>query len=168
MAEDSPPRIHEITYKQPYSREQSPATEIERASVANVDAQTVIMTRGSAQNVSAERVSMERAAVRSVDAKSLQMNRSAAARINSERAVLQGSSASQISARELRMVRSQAGVVVAREAHLDGSRVLLFAGRADGEVNAGLTLPSAAILGAAIGAGAALVVAVLRASFRRG
>lgn len=168
MAEDSQPQIRETTYKQPYSREQARATEIERASVDNVDAQTVIMTRGSAQNINAERVNMERAAARSVDAKSLQMNRSAAARVNSERAVLQGSSASQISARELRMVRSQAGVVMAREAHLEGSRVLLFAGRTDGEVNTALTLPSAAIVGAAIGAGAALVVAMLRAGFRKG
>ncbi len=168
MAEQSQPGIRETTYKQPAGRESVPATEVERTSVRNVQAETVILTRGNAQSITSDRVSMDRSAARSVDAKSLQMERSAAARINSERAVLQGSSASQISARELRMVRSQAGVVVAREAHIEGSRVFLFAGRADGDVTTILSVPSAVILGAAFGAGIAIVAVLLRTAFRRG
>jgi len=168
MAEESQPGIRETTYKQPASREPSPATEVERTSVQNVEAQTVIMKRGSAQSINAERVSLEQAAARSIDAKSLQMNRSAAARVNSERVVLQGSSSSQISAHELRMVRSQAGVVMAREARFEGSRIFFFAGRAEGDVSTALTIPTAAALGAAFGAGVAVVVALLRVAFRRG
>ena len=168
MADESQPGIRETTYKQPPTREPTPATEVDRVGVRNVEAETVIFNRGSAQSVNAARVTLDHAAARSVDAKSLQMDRSAAARVNSERVVLQGSSASQISARELRMVRSQAGVVVAREAHLEGSRVLLFAGRTSGEVSTVLTIPTAAALGAAVGAGMALMFALLRLAFRKG
>lgn len=168
MAEESQPGIRETTYKQPASREPAPATEVDRTSVRSVQAETVIIKRGNAQTITANRVSLDRAAGRSIDAKSLQMERSAAARINSERAVLQGSSASQISARELRMVRSQAGVVTAREAHLEDSRVFVFAGRADGKFTTVFTVPSAAVLGVAFGAGVAIVAAVLRTAFRKG
>ncbi len=168
MADESQPGIRETTYKQPATRVPAAATEVDRTSVRNVDAETVIMHRGNAQSITGDRVSLDRAAARSIDAKSLQMERSAAARINSERAVLQGSSASQVAARELRMVRSQAGVVVAREAHFEDSRILLFAGKADGDVLTALTVPTAAALGVAIGAGAALAVALLRMVLRRG
>ncbi len=160
--------IRETTYKQPASREPTPATEVDRTSVQNVEAETVILTRGNAQSIHAERVSMERAAARSIDAKSLQMERSAAARVNSERAVLQSSSASQISAHDLRMVRSQAGVVVAHNAHFEGSRVFMFAGKSEGDVTTVLSIPTAAALGAAFGVGVTVVLALLRIAFRRG
>jgi len=168
MTEDAQPGIRETLYKQPATREQVPATEVDRTGVRDVEAGTVIITRGNAQTVNAERVSMERSAARSIDAKSLQLDRSAAARLNSERVVLQGSTASQISTRELRMVRSQAGFVAAQQAHLEESRVFVLAGRADGEVHTVLTAGSAALLGAAFGASVAIVTALIRLAFRRG
>jgi len=168
MTEEPQPGIRETLHKQPATREQVAATEVNRSNVRDVEAETVIITRGNVQTVTAERVTMERSAAKSIDAKSLQMDRSAAARLNSERVVLQGSSASQISTHELRMVRSQAGVIVAQNAHLEESRVLVLAGHAEGDVHTVLTARSAALLGAAFGASAAIVAALIRLAFRRG
>jgi hypothetical protein len=168
MAEDEQPGIRETEHKQAATREPVPATEINRTGVRDVQATTVIIKRGNAQNVNGERLTMERSAARSIDARSVQMDRSAAARLNSERVVLQGSSASQISAHELRMVRSQAGFLSAQRAHLESSRVFVLAGHAEGDVHTVLTLPSAAVLGAAFGAGIAIVTALIRLAFRKG
>jgi hypothetical protein len=168
VAEEPESGIRETLYKQPATREQVEATEIDRTGVRDVTAGTVVVKRSNAQSITAERLTMERSAAKSVDAKSLQMDRSAAARLNSERVVLQGSTASQISTRELRMVRSQAGFVMAQSAHLEESRVLVLAGHAEGDVHTVLTARSAAVLGAAFGAGAAMIVALIRLANRRG
>lgn len=168
MAEEPNPGIRETLYKQPATREQVAATEIDRTGVRDVEAGTVIIKRSNAQSVTAERLTMERSAAKSIDAKSLQMDRSAAARLNSERVVLQGSTASQISTHELRMVRSQAGFVSAQNAHLEESRVLVLAGHAEGDVHTVLTARSAALLGAAFGASAAIVSALIRLAVRKG
>jgi hypothetical protein len=143
--------VRETLYKEPGSREQTPATEVTDADLGGVNASTVLMERSGAEQITAERVNMERSGAKSIETKSAQMDHSGVVALGSDSAVLLRSSAVQVVAEEVRLSRSSAVFVMAERATLEDSRVVIFAGQADGDVQAVMTTRSAAVFGAAAG-----------------
>lgn len=155
--------VREILYKQPGSREQTPATEATEAELGEINASTVLMERSGSEQITAERVSMERSGAKSIETKSAQLDRSGVVALGSDNAVLLRSSAVQVVAEEVRMSHSSAVFVMSERATLEDSRVVIFAGQADGDVQAVMTTRSAAIFGAAAGLVLTLMMVILGA-----
>ena len=65
------------------------------------------------------------------------------------------------------MVRSQAILIRAQKAQMEGSRALILIGKAEGDVQATFTPPTAVAFGAALGALLAVIGAVLKYVFSR-
>lgn len=143
--------IRQTTYKEPGSREQSPATEASQADLRDVNATTVILDRSGSEHITADRVTMTRSGAKSLETKSAQLDNSGVIALGSDHTVLLKSSAIQVLADEVRLSHSQAVFLSAEHATLEDSRVLVFAGHTDGDVYPVLTARGAAILGAAAG-----------------
>lgn len=154
--------IREVTYKMPATRESARATEATGSDLNNIEAQTVMMKQSGAEQITADRVVMEQSGAKSIEAKSVQMDQSGVVALGSDNTVLMQSSAIQVVAEEARLSKSSALIVSARQARIEDSRVFLFAGTADGEVNTALTPLTAAIFGAAFGLVLALASVILR------
>lgn len=159
--------VRETIYKQPATREQTPATETVQAELREVSATTVLMDRSGSEHITAERVSLERSGAKSIDTKSAQLDHSGVVALGSDNTVLLHSSAVQVVADEVRMSRSAAVFVAAGQATIQDSRIVLFAGNADGDVQAVITAREAAIFGAVAGAVLALLTILLRSGSSR-
>lgn len=160
--------IRQTVYKQPAGKVPTEATEVVGTEVPAIEAQTVIVKRGSAGRVAAERVSLEQSAAKRIEAKSVQADQAGIMSIEGERVVLQHSGASRIKTNELRMVRSRAVLVRTEQAHLENARAVLLVGKAEGDARIAFTVPSAALFGAALGAGLAVAGGLLKLLFGRG
>jgi 3D (Asp-Asp-Asp) domain-containing protein len=160
--------IRETVYKRPASREQVPATETVQAELREVTATTVLMDRSGSEHITAERVNLDRSGAKTIDTKSAQLDRSGVVALGSDNAVLLHSSAVQVVADEVRMSKSMAFVVSSGNATIEDSRVLIFAGQANGDVQALMTSRSAAILGGAAGLVLSLMLILLRSGSRSG
>jgi hypothetical protein len=154
--------IRDTIFKLPGSREQVPAKQADRTDLASVTADTVLMDRSGAEQITADRVSMEQSGAKSIEAKSAQLDKSGAVALGADQAVLLHSSAVQVVAEEARLTDSAVLLLSAQNATLTDSRVVVFAGSADGDVNAVLTPLSAAIAGGVFGLVVALVTILLR------
>jgi hypothetical protein len=138
--------------KDPAYKTPTPASELLRSDAGDVEATTVTMDRSGAEQVTAERVVMTKSGARTVEARSVQMDDSGAMSVQAEQAVLQSGSALAIIAEEARVVNSKVGVVSAGTATFEpGSRIVLFAGNAEGEVRTVVDAAGAAAFGAALG-----------------
>lgn len=157
-------KIRETIYKRPGSREQVPATEATGANLSAVTATTVLMNQSGSEGITADRVTMERSGSRSIDARSVQMDRSGAVALSSDNAVLLKSSAVQIVAEEARLSHSSAIFLSSGKASIENSRIAIFSGSADGDVQPLITGRTAAIL---IGALAAFLVVLVALPFVR-
>lgn len=155
--------VRETLHKQPGSREQVPATAATDAELRSINASTVVMERSGAEQISADRVTMERSGAKSIETKSAQLDRSGVVALGSDTTVLLRSSAVQVAAEDVRLSHSSAVFVSAERATLDDSRVVIFAGRAEGDIRAVLTARSAAIFGAAAGLVLTLMLVLLGA-----
>ncbi|HUG14469.1 MAG TPA: hypothetical protein VMM78_05550 [Thermomicrobiales bacterium] len=155
--------VRETLYKEPGSREQSPATAATHAELRSVSATTVMMDRSGAEQITAQRVAMDRSGAKSIETKSAQLDHSGVVALGSDNAVLLRSSAVQVVAEEARLSRSSAVFVMAERATLEDSRVLVFAGQADGDVHTVLTARGAAVMGAAAGLVVTLLLVLLGA-----
>lgn len=138
--------IRQTIFKRPGSREQIPATEAAGANLSAVTATTVMMNQSGSEGITADRVTMERSGSRSIDAKSVQMDRSGVVALSTEHAVLLKSSAVQVVAEEARLSRSSALFLSSGKASLENSRIAIFAGSADGDVQPLITGRTAGIL----------------------
>ena len=155
--------IRETTYKEPATREQSPATEATEAELRNVEATTVMMDRSGAEHITADRVTMDRSGAKSIETKSAQLDRSGAVALGCDSAVLLHSSAVQVVAEDARLTRSQAVFVSSERATIEDSRIVVFAGQAEGDVHPVLTTRGAAVAGAAAGLVLTLMMILLGA-----
>ncbi len=160
---DQSGNIRETTIKDTATREPVPATEATNADLQNVEAATVIMKQSGAEKIVADRVSMEQSGAKSIEAKSAQLDQSGVLALGSDNVAMMQSSAVQIVTEEIRLTKSSAVFVNARQARVEDSRIVLFAGTADGEVNTAFTPVTAAIAGGAFGLVLALVTFALRA-----
>lgn len=158
--------IRQTIFKRPGSREQSPATEATNANLSAVTATTVLMKTSGSEEMTAERVVMDHSGARSIDAKSVQMDGSGVVALSSETAVLLKSSAVQVVAEKVRLSKSAAVFVSAGEAEIDQSRIVVFAGSTDGDVNALITGRSVAIMAGALAAFLLLLTVLLQTRSR--
>lgn len=165
MSERPEPGIRQTVYKQPGGYEPAEATEAVSVHADRVQGEIVIVRLSEAEHVAADRVTVEQSAVDAVEARSVQLQRCRCERVDAERAVALHSRIGRLSAGDLRLVRSWALAVFSDQAHLEESRVLVFAGRADGDVRPVLTVPAAALTGAV--AGIVLGILVLLAGLVR-
>jgi hypothetical protein len=155
-------KIRETVFKRPGTREQVPATEATGANLSEVTATTVLMNQSGAEGITADRVTMERSGTRSIDAKSVQMDQSGVVALSSESAVLLKSSAVQVVAEKARLSNSAALFLSSGEATIENSRIAIFAGSANGDVQPLITGKTAAILAGVLAAFLVLLVALPR------
>lgn len=153
--------VRQTLYKEPGSREQTPATEATQAELREINATTVVMDRSGSEHITAERVTMNRSGARSLDTKSAQLDHSGVMALGSDSTVLLQSSALHVVADQVRMSHSSAVFLSAEHATLADSKVVIFAGSTDGDVQAVLTARGAAIFGAAAGLVLALMLVLL-------
>lgn len=154
--------IRETTYKQPASREETPAIETVRAELQDINAETVLMNRSGSETITANRVVMERSGTKSIEAKSAQLDRSGVLALGSDNTVLLNSQALQVVADEARISRSKVVALFSEKASLEDSKVVIFSGNADGDVNTVFTPTSAAIAGAAFAGVLGFLLVLLR------
>jgi hypothetical protein len=154
--------IRQTLIKRPGSREQVPATEATGANLSAVTATTVMMNQSGSEEITADRVTMERSGSRAIEAKSVQMDRSGVVALSTENAVLLKSSAVQVVAEEARLSHSSALFLSSGKASLENSRIAIFSGSADGDVQPLMTGRTAGILVGALTALLVLLVALQR------
>ena len=159
--------IRETTFKQAPSRELTPATEAVGAQLQDINATTVLMNQSVGRHITAERITLEQSAAQTVDAKSAQLDKSGVVTLGADNSVLLHSRAVQVVAEEARVSRSQVGLMIADKAEVEHSRILLFAGSAEGDVQAAFTPVTAAIAGGAFGLIVTVVLVVLGAGSKR-
>lgn len=138
--------IRQTIFKRPGSREQVPATEATGANLSAVTATTVLMNQSGSESMTADRVTMERSGSRSIDAKSVQMDHSGVVAMSADNAVLLKSSAVQVVAEDARLSHSSAVFLTSGKATIENSRVVIFAGSADGDVQPLITGRTAGIM----------------------
>ena len=143
------------------------ATELTEDEADRVEGELVVLQRSGAEQINAERVKLEQSGARAIDARSIRMDKSGALTMKGERVVLENGTAGQISAGSVRMVRSQAILIRAEKAQMEGSRALILISKAEGDVQATFTPPTAVAFGAALGALLAVIGAVLKYVFSR-
>jgi hypothetical protein len=158
--------IRQTIFKRPGSREQVPATEATSANLSAVNAETVLMTQSGSEGITADRVTMERSGSRSIDAKSVQMDQSGVVALSTEQAVLLKSSAVQVVAEEARLSHSSALFVSSGKASIENSRIAIFAGSTDGDIQPLITGRTAGILAGALATFLVLLVVLLRTGSR--
>lgn len=163
MTETREPGVRQTTYKQPGGYVPTEATEAFSVAVERVEGQIVILRQSEADQVTGDRVSMEQSSALTIEAKSAQVDRSAVRTLEAERAVAQRSRIGRLVSGELWLVKSQVLALSAERAQLEHARVVLFAGRAEGEVRPLLTLSGASALGAGLGLALGLMLALVRA-----
>ena len=158
--------IRQTIFKRPGSREQVPATEANSANLNSVNATTVLMNQSGSEGITADRVTMERSGSRTIDAKSVQMDQSGVVALATEQAVLLKSSAVQVVAEEARLSHSSALFVSSGTATIENSRIAIFAGSTDGDVQPLITGRTAGILIGALAAFLVLLFALRRTGTR--
>ncbi len=158
--------IRQTIFKRPGSREQVPATEATGANLSAVTATTVLMTQSGSEGITADRVTMERSGSRSIDAKSVQMDQSGVVALSADQAVLLKSSAVQVVAEEARLSHSSALFLSSGKATIENSRIAIFSGSTDGDVQPLITGRTAGILIGALATCLVLLFALLRNSTR--
>ncbi|MCO5175917.1 MAG: hypothetical protein M9890_02940 [Thermomicrobiales bacterium] len=158
--------VRDVTWKQPGGREQAPATQASKTDVGDIAASNVMLDRSGAESVKAERVTMDRSGTKSLETKSAQLDQSGAVTISAENVVLLKSSAVQVVADEARVKDSAVVLLTADHATVEDSRIFLFAGTAEGPVNAALTPVTAAALGGAFGAVLAVLLLIFKSRSR--
>ena len=159
-------KIRETVFKRPGTREQIPATEATGANLSEVNATTVLMNQSGSEGITADRVTMERSGSRSIDAKSVQMDQSGVVALSTEQAVLLKSSAVQVVAEEARLSHSSALFLSSGKASIENSRIAIFAGSADGDVQPLITGRTAGMLAGALAAFLVLLAMLLRTGSR--
>lgn len=158
--------IRQTLFKRPGTREQVPATEAAGANLSAVNATTVLMNQSGSEGITAERVTMERSGSRSIDAKSVQMDRSGVVALSADHAVLLKSSAVQVVAEEARLSHSSALFLTSEKASVENSRIAIFSGSADGDVQPLITGRTAGILIGALATFLIVLFAALRTRTR--
>ncbi|HEU4792077.1 MAG TPA: hypothetical protein VFS96_00295 [Nitrolancea sp.] len=138
------------------------ATELSGEEADRVEGELVVLQRSGAEKINAERVKLEQSGARTIDARSIRMDQSGTLTMKGERVVLENGTAGLISAGSVRMVRSQTILITAQKAQMEDSRALILIGKAEGNVQATFTLPTAAAFGAALGVAFAIIGVILR------